>query len=346
MSSLHACPRVTLILPVYNGEAYLRPAIDSLLRQTFRDFELLIIDDGSTDGSAAIVASYGDERIRFQRNARNLGLIATLNKGFELARGEFIARMDCDDISLPHRLERQLDYLACHPDVALVGSWFEKLQGRHSRVVKTPVDHAAIRFFLIFDNTFLHSSIMIRRSLLEQFNLRFDPAFPYAEDYELWVRISRYARVANIPEVLVQYRDHADNTSNRFRQAQNDTADRIRRVHLASLGLVPDDPTLRLHLAITNFRWQGQDADLIAARDWLEALRDVGRAVLGLPDALLLQSLDRYWYGVCGTRAQDGFRVWLLFQASALGRQAGFHWRCRLFLRCLLRRPIRQQGTS
>jgi glycosyltransferase involved in cell wall biosynthesis len=174
MSSLHSCPRVTLILPVYNGEAYLRPAIDSLLRQTFRDFELLIIDDGSTDGSAAIVASYADERIRFQRNARNFGLIATLNKGFELARGEFIARMDCDDISLPHRLERQLDYLACHPDVALVGSWFEKLQGRRSRVVKTPVDHAAIRFFLIFDNTFLHSSIMIRRSLLEQFNLRFD----------------------------------------------------------------------------------------------------------------------------------------------------------------------------
>ncbi len=327
-------------MPVYNGERYLREALDSLLRQTCPYFELLIIDDGSTDQSAAIIQSCQDERIRLVHNERNLGLIATLNKGLELARGEFIARMDCDDVSLPHRLERQLAYMERHPDVVLAGSWFDKLQGQRSSLVRMPCDHEAIRFFLIFDNAFLHSSIMLRRAWLDATGFRFDPDFPYAEDYELWARISRHGQVANIPEVLVRYRDHDANTSNRFRRPQNATADRIRRLHLASLGLTPDDKTLQMHLAITRFQWVGGMDDLIEARHWLDQLLKVSRTRLNLPDALLYQALDRYWYGVCGTLAGEGMKTWAVFQSTPLGRQAALRWRLKLWWRCLFRQPI------
>lgn len=333
-------PRITLLMPVYNGEKYLRVAIDSLLQQTYKNFELLIIDDGSSDNSIDIVKSYSDSRIRFDSNGRNLGLIATLNKGFDLAQGEFIARMDCDDISLPKRLERQLQYLEQNPDVGLVGSWFEKMQGSRSTTVKTPVDDASIRFFLLFDNAFLHSSILLRRSLVERMQLRFDTDFPYAEDYELWARISRHTRVANLPEVLVRYRDHAENTSNRFRKEQNATADRVRRQHLTTLGLYPDDTQLELHLALTNFQFKGGFDRLNAARDWLNELLTASRQSLNLPDDFLHGELDRYWYGACGTQADAGIKVWQLFRDSPLGQNASLEWQLKLLLRCLLRRPI------
>jgi len=327
-------------MPVYNGERYLQEALDSLLRQTCPHFELLIIDDGSTDQSAAIIQSCQDERIRLVRNERNLGLIATLNKGLALARGEFIARMDCDDVSLPHRLARQLAYMERHPDVVLAGSWFEKRQGQRSSLVRLPVDHEAIRFFLLFDNTFLHSSILLRRTWLEASGFRFDPDFPYAEDYELWARISRHGRVANIPEVLVRYRDHEENTSHRFRHQQNATADRIRQMHLASLGLTPDDRTLQMHLAITRFQWRGSLDEAMEARDWLDRLSRVSQTSLNLPERLLNQTLDRYWYGVCGILAGQGMKTWFLYRSSPLGRRAALHWQLKLGLRCLFRQPI------
>ena len=113
-------PEITVLMPVYNGEKYLRPAIESILNQTFSDFEFLIINDGSTDNSESIILSYKDERIRYVKNENNLKLIKTLNKGIDLARGKYIARMDADDISLPTRLEREIEYMESHPECGLV----------------------------------------------------------------------------------------------------------------------------------------------------------------------------------------------------------------------------------
>ena len=115
---------VTVLMPVYNGEMYLREAIDSILHQTFTDFEFLIINDGSTDNSETIILSYDDSRIRYEKNDSNLKLIATLNKGIELAKGKYIVRMDADDISIPDRIEKQVAFLEKNPDVGICGSWF------------------------------------------------------------------------------------------------------------------------------------------------------------------------------------------------------------------------------
>jgi glycosyltransferase involved in cell wall biosynthesis len=339
-------PRITLLMPVFNGEKYLREALDSLLQQTFSDFELLVIDDGSSDGSADIVRSYRDSRIRFEQNERNLGLITTLNRGLDLARGEFIARMDCDDISLPNRLERQIRFMEEHPEVGVIGTWFEKIRDNGTITVKIPADDATIRFFLIFDNAFLHSSILLRRSLLERHGLRFDADFPYAEDYEFWVRCASYTQVANIPEVLVRYRDHSENTSNRFRKEQNSTADRVRRRHLAALGLHPDEAELALHLAITNYRFSGDFSRLVTARDWLSKLVEEVRKALNLSEHFLNDELDSYWYGACGALADHGLSVWRLFRSSPIGCNAKLQWQVKLFLRCLFRIRITEATVA
>ena len=149
-------PKVTVLMPIYNGERYLGEAIDSILGQTLRDFELLIIDDGSTDGSRGIIESYSDSRINLVRNDCNLGLVATLNRGLELSRGDYIARMDCDDIALPTRLEKQVQYMDHNPEVGLCGTCYQWFDEKSTKTVLLAEDDGSIRLTLAFENAFGH----------------------------------------------------------------------------------------------------------------------------------------------------------------------------------------------
>ncbi|CAL1241801.1 glycosyltransferase family 2 protein [Candidatus Methylocalor cossyra] len=339
-------PCISVIMPVYNGEKYLRPAIESILGQTFTDFEFLIIDDGSTDSSVEICSSYRDPRIRLLSNGHNLGLIATLNRGLELARGEYIARMDCDDISLPERLERQLAFLNRHPDVGLCGTWFERFYRNESIILKPPTDDRLIRFFLLFDNAFAHNTIVMRKDFVQRYGLRYDPEYKYSEDYEFWVRCAQHTKVANIPEVLVRYRFHPENTSNRFRREQDATADRIRRRQLEALAVAASEEEIALHNAITTFRFHGDHRQLLRAKTWLEKLLALGVAQGALAEAAACRYLSRFWYGACGKSADLGWPLWRLFCSSPIGRAAEREWRWKLLLRCLLRRPIPLTGSA
>ena len=161
-------PKVTVLMPVYNGEIYLAEAIESILNQTFADFEFLIIDDGSTDNTWGILSSYNDNRIRLTRNPKNVGLIESLNNALTLAIGHYIARIDADDISLPKRLEKQKEFLDKNLEIALVGSWVEIIdrQGKRIGYQKFLWDDSLIRWQLLFKTTFAHSAIMARRDVL------------------------------------------------------------------------------------------------------------------------------------------------------------------------------------
>lgn len=199
----------SILLPVYNGAAYLRDSLDSMLRQSYQDFELIIIDDGSRDESARIVQSVNDDRIRFYRQ-ENRGLAATLNRAIALSRGEYLARQDQDDMSLPDRLEKQLRYLAAHPQCGLVGTWAEIVSGteKTGRTHRHAAEDYCLKFDLLFDNPFVHSSVMFRRSAVEEVGMySTDPFRQPPEDYELWSRLSRKWEVANIPEILHIYRE-------------------------------------------------------------------------------------------------------------------------------------------
>ncbi|MDJ0799829.1 MAG: glycosyltransferase [Calothrix sp. MO_167.B12] len=201
-------PKVTVLTAVYNGESYLREAIDSILAQTFPDFEFLIINDGSTDSTQEIIQFYDDPRIRLINNEYNLGLTRSLNKGLELAKGEFIARQDADDISEPERLAKQVAFLETHPEVALVGTWYKDIdpQGNLIGECNLPCDCTQIRWDILFYCPFVHSAVMFRKhTIAEQIGF-YDEAFSYAQDYDLWWRISRRLQVANINEYLMKLR--------------------------------------------------------------------------------------------------------------------------------------------
>lgn len=205
----HTKPKVSVLLPVYNGQDYLAEAIDSILSQSFSDFELIIINDGSSDGSVAIIEKLDDPRIRFYQQS-NKGLAATLNRGISLAIGEYIARQDQDDVSLPFRLEKQVAFLDANPEVGMVGASAEIWVGneRTNRFLRHPADDAALKFGLLFDNHFVHSSVMIRRSVFESVGeYSEDSSRQPPEDYELWSRVMKKYKLANLPEVLLAYRE-------------------------------------------------------------------------------------------------------------------------------------------
>lgn len=211
---------VTVLMPVFNGEHFLRDAIESILRQTHRDFELLIINDGSTDRSRDIVLSYDDPRIAFLENSENIGLAATLNVGLKVAKYELIARQDADDISLPERLAMQVDFFAKNSDVVLVGTQAMIIDQQgfcKGRVLDRACTHDSIRWDLLFDNSFTHSSVMFRRSIISQLG-GYDVAFRYCQDYALWAQVACRHCVANIDACLVHYRVHPfDRMSDKLR---------------------------------------------------------------------------------------------------------------------------------
>jgi glycosyltransferase involved in cell wall biosynthesis len=196
-------PRITVLMPVYNAEAYLREAIDSILDQSFKHFEFLIIDDGSTDASADIIRSYRDPRIRFVQNSKNLGITPTLNKGIALASCELIARMDADDISYPQRLQKQFGYMKRNPKCALLSTW-ARVISEHKKFVRLERYRSNFYYYnLTFECWMYHPTIMFRKAAVEQVGMY---SMPYSEDYDLFWKISTRFPIANLPEALVDYR--------------------------------------------------------------------------------------------------------------------------------------------
>ena len=195
-------------MSVYNGERYLVEAIESILNQTFTDFEFIIINDGSTDGTADILRSYKDRRIRIFEQS-NIGLTRSLNRGVALARGEYIARMDHDDLSMPERFARQVAFLDAHPEVGVVGTAclvYNEVRGIEWKYAVATSDDECRRD-LIKGNQFVHTSVMMRKSVLQAVGA-YNEAYRYLQDYELWVRLAGRTRLANLPEVLVVRRYH------------------------------------------------------------------------------------------------------------------------------------------
>lgn len=206
-------PIISVIMPVYNGERFLREAIDSILNQTFSDFEFIIINDGSTDGTLEIIQSYTDERIRVVNNELNQGIVACLNHGTELARGEYIARMDADDISLPERFEKQVDYMNNHIDVGVLGGNVIEfdINSKKEKITSLPLGDLPIRWMMCFENPLRHPTIMMRKKLLVTVGGYKD--FKASEDYDLWQRLSCFTKLANLKESILMYRYHGNNLS-------------------------------------------------------------------------------------------------------------------------------------
>ena len=264
-------PLVSVLLPVHDGERFLREAVESVLAQTLRSLELVAVDDGSTDGTRAILESFRDERLLIVPQP-HLGLVAALNRAAREAGGSHLTRMDADDVSLPDRVARQAAFLDAHPRVGLVVSGVTVIDadGRRLRTVVLPPDDASLRRRLLLRNPFTHGAVTMRREAFERAG-GYRPGYGANEDYDLWRRLARDWELAAMPEVLYLYREHPAAVT------QTDVHDRVRSRERLRDELWRDPALLRA---------VGRDSDPVEARALLrEALR---RRRLRLAGRLLL----------------------------------------------------------
>lgn len=223
-------PLVSVVIPTYNGERFLRPAIESILNQTLTDFELIVIDDASTDSTPRILAEFKDDRLLLFRNDCNLGIAGATNKGLAVASGLYVALQDHDDVSVPHRLQTQVSYLDGHPAIALVGSAATKIDERGAVLgtVLEPCDELDLKWELLLGCRFRHMTLMARRkAILDIGGYRQDASFRFATDYDMLSRAAMRYGVANLTEPLVLWRRHGGATSIEHEQEQNRSAGTI-----------------------------------------------------------------------------------------------------------------------
>ncbi|MEO5331174.1 MAG: glycosyltransferase [Magnetococcus sp. YQC-5] len=318
-------PKVTVLTSVFNGAPFLDAAIESIHGQTFVDFEYLLVDDASTDETPAILAAWAsrDPRIIVIRNACNMGLTRSLNKGIRMARGQWIARQDADDISLPERLERQVGYLALQPTVGLLGTgaWLMDERGMLDPQPRSgPLDHAMICWHLLFFNPFFHSSVMFLRDLA----YTYDETLRFGQDFELWGRLLTRTCGANLVEPLVCLRRHASRVSAVYYQQQQEIALGI--VHQRCRGVLPDDAwsdqemQMVRTMAVSAWPVQGETlrATLLLLKIFQRFERQ-GRFESQQLDRLRNQLMERLWRSVLGFGSMR--EKWILF--GAMGRYLG-----------------------
>lgn len=292
-------PRVTVLMAVYNGACHLREALESILGQTFTDFEFLIINDGSTDSSVQIIQSYSDTRICLVNNNDNLGLTASLNKGLALARGEYIARMDADDISRPERLARQVSFMDENPQVGVCGSWVRYFPMSGNNVWRLPKGSEEIRCWQFHTVGVAHPSVIIRRQFFVQYGLSYDPQYRYAQDYELWGRAIRYMAFANIQKVLLDYRISTGQVCCKHGTEQLEAVAPLRLQWVRELGIEPTHEEQLLHAMIMNGVMPPDSVCLGRAEQWLLQLESANRRVgTYLPDCFSRRLLD-VWFSNC-----------------------------------------------
>ena len=230
-------PRVSVVMPVYNGERYLHEAIDSILNQTFSDFEFIVINDCSDDGTENIIKSYTDSRIHYIKNENNLGVALSLNRGFDAAKGEYIARMDADDISLPSRLEKQVEYMEDNPAIAVCGCETELFGDVEKTDTYTVFGKEMMKINLLFAPCLCHPAVMLRRSVVEKEHYRYDDSFERLEDYELWTRLFLKYDIDNVRGVYFKYRLHSKQVTQNYSENHMQTLNRIRHNMMSALGV-------------------------------------------------------------------------------------------------------------
>jgi glycosyltransferase involved in cell wall biosynthesis len=324
-----SAPLVSVVMPVYNGEKYLNEAIDSILNQTFTDFEFIILNDGSTDHSEEIILAYDDARIRYVKNETNLQIVKTLNKGVALAKGQYIARMDADDISLPERLECQVRLMEESPEIDVCGTWI-KTFGAQETLWKYPVTHQEIKSRLLFKSPMAHPSVIFRRSLFDKYS--YSEGFNKAEDYYLWAQLMDDKELYNLPSPLVMYRLHLSQTD---RTIQIDMANKVRKVVLDKIGCNLGNEELNAFLDFTNHSDIGVEiSDLIFSK--ILTANNISECI---DQRILTKELGNRYWSILHGHVGEGLKVYYYFLGSAMRKQMAMSKRgyIKLFFKCLIK---------
>jgi hypothetical protein len=336
-----AAPCVSVLMPVSNGARYLEEAIQSILQQTFSDFEFIIINDGSTDGTAGIIDRYrlNDSRIHIYEQPHQ-GLVPALNHGLEVARGVYIARMDADDVSVPHRLAVQVEFMDSQPAVGVCGTWIETYGRDRPEIRRYPCQDGMIRSSLLFESVLAHPSVMIRRDMLHRHALLYDAGAPCAEDYDLWVRAAQHSLLGNVPHVLLRYRAHEHQIVTQYGAEKRATAQKIRLRQLHSLGLVPEECEMKLHEALAGWQMMPTKDFILDAHAWLMKLMSANQMTQIYPSEAFQRTLGCRWDAVCAPATHLGLWTWNTFRRSRLQASSGLSWKehLKFGVKCGIRR--------
>jgi glycosyltransferase involved in cell wall biosynthesis len=291
-------------MPVYNGAAYIAEAIDSIIAQTFTDWELLIGDDASTDDTEKTVRTYTDSRISYYRNDENRGHTDTKYSLLDKSSGDYIAFLDADDVALPARFERQVTFLDENPEYGMCGTWGIMIdpQGKKIKDIAYAAEHEYIRCGLLFSAVFLQSSLMVRRNLFRDYY--YDPEIPLVEDLNFECLLAKNCKLANIPEKLVKYRWHATNISNTKQETLTALTGKIFRRELVNVALYADDAELSVHLALRDKSVQTvPDADFMEdAWLWLNKLCGANQLCRTYNHQLFCATICFRWLYACKER--------------------------------------------
>lgn len=301
-------------MAAYNTGKYIGDAIESILNQSLSSFELIIVNDGSKDETEFVINRYlKDKRVKYYKNPENKGLVYTRNRLLGLARGEYVAIMDSDDIAHPERLAKQHRYILNNPYVGLLGTWVQPIDkhGNHYGPAWCSYDNPeGVYCSLLFQNFFANSSVFMKKSLIPEDGYR--EGYPPAEDYDLWSRILIYTKGYNFPEILVYYRLHNTNTSIVNETVTKSNAQKIILNQLKQLNITPDEESLQLHLAISEFGYnQIKEECLPEIKAWLEYLYKMNLATGKYDNDAFLRILGKYWFRVCQTRRKNSLLPYL-----------------------------------
>lgn len=328
--------KVSVVMSAYNAEKYIAEAIDSILGQTFGDFEFIILDNCSEDHTAEIIRSYHDTRIRFVQNEANLGIAGSLNKGLKLSKGQYIARMDADDVSYPRRFATQVKYMDEHPEVCLCA-------GYHDLVVRGQVQKTAqgrtvppnvMRFCQYFCNKVAHSTVMMRAVVLRDHRLEYDARYRISLDYKLWMDLLRFGDQVVLNEKFMQYRIHESNTSGNVIATRQEAADIVEEA--LSYSFSKED----CRLISRAYRKELQRLDEIEHLGGV-LLRQYRQCNLSMDDVVARELLEQIFYGFLSDYTRQGWPIY--WHAAKTGI---FRWNSILGLKLLVKSLIKWRRSA
>ena len=297
---------VTVLMPVYNAGEFIKEAIDSILDQTYEEFEFLIINDGSTDSSINIIESYKDKRIKLINNTENVGFTKSLNKGIEIAQGKYIVRMDADDIAETNRIEVQVEFMEDNEDVAVAGSnvvIFLSDKPLIKKLTDFPTRYSEIKCKLLFESPIMHQTVIMRKDVLLENNYRYKGEYKNIEDYELWMEMAEDHKIVNISKKLLRYRVISNSITNRSLKRMSDKIKGMKKVYILGLdylGVEYSEDELDIHAEIAlsstlkHFQYTKKSVE-----KWLHKLIDTNNSIGKFKSEIFNKEIAEQYFGVC-----------------------------------------------
>lgn len=314
-------PSLSVIIPVYNAQMFIAEAIQSILNQSFNDFELIIIDDGSTDNSRQIIQSFNDKRINYFKNDANKGIVYTRNRGISESKGEFIGMLDADDVAAPDKFKIQIDFLKKNKEFGMVGSWVKfidengnKLNGKW----KLPASPETIPSWFLFKNYFLQSAVLYRKNCFN--NLSFTKGFDILEDYLIWYQILKKFKARNLPKYLINYRIHKGGVTKKHDDERRDKEKKVFEIMFRDLGIDTTDRELDIHLLIREGAIITNHEVLLEIEKWLLKIVFHNNKNKIYNQALLSKVVLNRWMKVCSNVRIINFQAAKICLASQLYR--------------------------